>query len=161
MCEEILRQKWENPEIQCMDDLEKELEQISKESRTAKLWVDVVVRPVLLIFQFIRASRERDFLLHIYCVENMLVYVFAVHKPNYSRYGLYYVRSLHWADIQILERFSVPPNSNLQFSLRESGFLEHISRFLNQHTSEFLKWFEVGIKHLEMGFKNPGSLQEN
>ncbi len=34
--------------------------------------------------------------LHLVASEMMLPYMFAAHKHNYSRYGLYYVRSMTW-----------------------------------------------------------------
>lgn len=35
----------------------------------------------------------------------MIPYMFAAHKHNYSRYGLYYVRSMSWIDQGILNKF--------------------------------------------------------
>ncbi|KAG0715704.1 hypothetical protein GWK47_011350 [Chionoecetes opilio] len=46
-----------------------------------------------------------DWLLHLKATEMMLPYMFAAHKYNYSRYGLYYVRSMTRIQPDILAKF--------------------------------------------------------
>ena len=77
-----------------MDELETLLDKLATQSRTTKLWVDNVIKPTFLIMMFCRATHESDWLLHIKVAESMLPYMFAAHKFNYARYGLYYVRSM-------------------------------------------------------------------
>ena len=76
-----------------MDALELELDRRGSQSRTTRMGVDIVIRPVFLIMLYLRASHESDYLLHQKVSELMLPYMFAAHKYNYSRYGLFYVRS--------------------------------------------------------------------
>ena len=85
-----------------MADLENVLDELSAESRTTKMWVDNVLKPTFLMMRFCRASHEGDWPLHIATAEAMLPYMFAANKHNYSRYGLYYVRSLTWLSPEIL-----------------------------------------------------------
>ena len=59
-----------------------------------KLWVEILVKPVLLMMAYIRAEREGDWLLHLATFRKMLPYYFAAGHVNYARYGLYYVRSM-------------------------------------------------------------------
>ena len=101
LVEELLRPVIEIDTITSMEDLEKELEQRSSQSRTTKMWVDIIIRPVLIIMLYCRASHENDWLLHLKATEMMLPYMFAAHKYNYSRYGLYYIRSMGWMDQDI------------------------------------------------------------
>lgn len=102
-----------------MDDLEKELDRRSEMSRTTKLWVNVVIRPLFIIMLYLRASHDSDWLLHVKATEMMLPYMFAAHKHNYSRYGLYYVRSMARLPTDILDQFCKG-----QQSLLHSGPLE-------------------------------------
>ncbi|KAJ8351728.1 hypothetical protein SKAU_G00232040 [Synaphobranchus kaupii] len=71
-----------------------EEDQIASQSRTAKLWVEVLVKPVFLMMSYIRAEREGDWLLHLTTFRKMLPYYFAAGHVNYARYGLYYLRSM-------------------------------------------------------------------
>ena len=80
--------------FQKADDLMRALDQIVSQSRTAKLWVEVLVKPVLLMMSYIRAEREGDWLLHLTTFRKMLPYYFAAGHVNYARYGLYYLRSM-------------------------------------------------------------------
>ena len=105
LVEELLRPVLESETITSMEDLEKELEQRSSQSRTTKMWVDIIIRPVLIIMLYCRASHENDWLLHLKATEMMIPYMFASHKYNYSRYGLYYVWSMGWIDQDILNKF--------------------------------------------------------
>ena len=43
----------------------KTLDQIASESRTVKLWVENLVKPVLLMMTYVMAEREGDWLLHL------------------------------------------------------------------------------------------------
>ena len=43
----------------------KALDQIASESRTVKLWVEILVKHVLLMMTYVRAEREGDWLRHL------------------------------------------------------------------------------------------------
>jgi hypothetical protein len=43
----------------------KELEALASKSKTTKMWVDVLIKPVLIMMMFIRAERESDWPLHL------------------------------------------------------------------------------------------------
>ena len=58
------------------DNILETLEVKANTSRTAKLWLDCFVKPVLLAMLFVRAECEADWLLHIVAVQNMLPYFF-------------------------------------------------------------------------------------
>ena len=107
LTEELLRPVFEkeNPRLTSMDDLEKLLDELAIQSRTTKMWVYNVIKPTFLMMMFCRASHEGDWPLHIKVAEAMLPYMFAAHKYNYGRYGLYYVRSMTWLGPEILEKF--------------------------------------------------------
>jgi hypothetical protein len=101
--EELLRgmvQKIDDP-----NDLMSALQNRSDESKTTKLWVDVLIKPVLLMMLFCRAEKEEDWALHLYAVEHMIPYFFSARHPNYAHYGLYYLRSMTTMPPEILERF--------------------------------------------------------
>ena len=105
LVEELLRSILEIESISSMKELEEKLENLSSQSRTAKMWISNVIRPVFIIMLYCRASYESDWLLHMKAVEMMLPYMFAAHKYNYSRYGLYYVQSMTRLPSNILSQF--------------------------------------------------------
>ena len=63
----------------------------ASQSRTAKLWVDNLIKPVLLMMFFVRAEREADWPLHLWAVAQMLPYFFASSHCNYARLASIYV----------------------------------------------------------------------
>ena len=94
MAEEVIRSLFINHHFTTADDITKALDQIATANRTVKLWVEILVKPVLLMMTYIRAEREGDWLLHLATFRKMLPYYFAAGHVNYARYGLYYVCSM-------------------------------------------------------------------
>ena len=62
-----------------------------QKSRTAKMWLDCLVKPALIMMLFIRAEREGEWPLHLAALKAMMPYFFAAGHINYARYGLYYL----------------------------------------------------------------------
>lgn len=94
LTEELLRPVIYEKEPEDMEALLMVLNEAACKSRTAKLWVECLIQPVLIMLRYIRAEREGDWLLHLNCVEAMVPYFFAAGHQNYARYGLYYLRSM-------------------------------------------------------------------
>ena len=67
------------------DQLVAILDDKASQSRTAKLWFDNLIKPVLLMMVFVRAEREADWPLHLWAVAQMLPYFFASSHCNYAR----------------------------------------------------------------------------
>jgi len=65
----------------------------SSESKTFKLWVDYLVKPVLLMMM-IYVCRGEGWLLIVHCVKATMPYFFAVGHQNYARLGLVYLREI-------------------------------------------------------------------
>jgi hypothetical protein len=80
------------------------LETISERSKTAKLWVDMLIKP-LFIMTFVRAEREADWLLHYKAFGETIPYFFAAGHVNYARYGMCYLRSTEALPGEVLVRF--------------------------------------------------------
>ena len=72
----------------------KTLDQIASESRTVKVWVEILVKPVSLMMTYVMAEREGDWLLHLATFKKMLPYYFAASHVSYARYGLYCLCSM-------------------------------------------------------------------
>ena len=70
------------------DDLMSTLEKEAPKSRTAKLWLDNLIKPVLIMMMYLRAEREAEWSLYLWAVEQMIPYFFAAGHVNYARYGL-------------------------------------------------------------------------
>jgi len=101
--EEVLRGIIES--VDSHTDLMPLLESKAIRSRTAKLWLDNLIKPVFIMMLFIRAEREGDWSLHICAVTAMMPYFFAAGHANYARYGLYYLRSMERLPDEVLARF--------------------------------------------------------
>ena len=67
------------------DTLHEELE-MARGSKTGRLWVDCLIYPVSIAHLFIRAEREGNYVLHMYCLTRMVPYFFAAGHWNYARY---------------------------------------------------------------------------
>jgi len=65
----------------------------SSESKTLKLWMNYLVKPVLLMMTYARAEKVKSWLLFVHCVKTMMPYFFAVGHQSYARLGLVYLRS--------------------------------------------------------------------
>ena len=88
-----------------MEEMQNLLTTISSQTRTSKLWVNNLIRPVLYMMLYVRAEREGDWMLHIHAVTKMVPYFFAAGHPNYSRYGLYYLNDMKRLPNSILSKF--------------------------------------------------------
>lgn len=106
LAEEVLRPiLLKKPDITNMEELETILDELSTESRTTKLWVDLVIKPSFIIMLYTRADHEGNFSLHLHAANLMLPYIFAAHKWNYARYGLFYIRSMQWMPEECEKKF--------------------------------------------------------
>ena len=65
MVQEVVRGLFMDHHFENTEDLMKALDQIASESRTVKLWVEILVKPVLLMMTYVMAEREGDWLLHL------------------------------------------------------------------------------------------------
>ena len=116
MAEEVVRGLFMDHHFENTEVLMKALDQIASESRTVKLWVEILVKPVLLMMTYVRAEREGGWLLHLTTFKKMLPYYFAAGHVNYARYGLYYLRSME----------KRPPHVERLFLLKG----QHVSRHI-------------------------------
>ena len=85
VAEELLRGIICNEELQTHSQLMQILENRSQQSRTTKLWVDNLIKPVMIMMLFIRAEREADRPLHLLATRLMMPYFFSAGHFNYAR----------------------------------------------------------------------------
>ena len=106
LVEELLRLVFEtNPEIKCMEDLRQILDKKCDESKTSKLWITIVIYPVLNIMKFVRAERTSDWLLHLSAVKEMRPLFFAAGHPNYARYTEAYIDDMESLPSEVRQHF--------------------------------------------------------
>ena len=105
VAEELLRDVVGKSQLKGYHDFMNVLENLGSKSRTAKMWVDVFIKPVLIMMVYVRAEREGDWPLHLQAVKLMMPYFFASKHINYARYGLYYLRSMEALPANVLEYF--------------------------------------------------------
>ena len=73
-----------NSPIRTMSELLSVLEEKATHSRTSKLWLDNLIKPVLIMMLFVRAEREGNWHLHLYAVSEMNPYFFAAGRLSSS-----------------------------------------------------------------------------
>ena len=83
----------------------KTFQTLSKKSRLAKQWIDNLIYPVFLMMMYIRAEREGEFGLHLYCCKKMIPYFFAAGHWNYAQDGIVYLRSMKKMPDNLLIKF--------------------------------------------------------
>ena len=84
--EEVLSPLLKYGKITSHNQLINVLGEKSKSCQTTKLWVDVIIKPLFLCLQFIRAEREGNWPLHLEAVKNMIPLFFAAGHVNYVRW---------------------------------------------------------------------------
>ena len=86
-------------------DLIEVLKQRSKLSLTSKLWLDCLIKPVLIMMAFVHAERGGDWPLHIYATSQMIPYFAAAAHWNYFRYGIVYLIKMSNMPEEVLSEF--------------------------------------------------------
>lgn len=94
LVEELIRPLFQTRNMICMAELQQALDDTASHSRTAKMWVNCLIKPVFTIMKYVRAEREADWPLHLAAVNEMMPLFFAASHFNYARYGLYYLRDM-------------------------------------------------------------------
>ena len=77
VAEVILEPVLKELEVGCYDTFIGRLEEKAERSKTCRLWLDCLIKPVLLMMAYVRAEREGEWLLHVQCVKSMMPYFFA------------------------------------------------------------------------------------
>lgn len=75
-------------EIDLFEGFETRMTDLLKSSKSAKLWLDCFIRPVLFIIVFTRADREFNWPLHFCAPSQVLPCFFASGHVNYARCGI-------------------------------------------------------------------------
>ena len=91
--------------FQCIYELNKELDAISAKGKTAQLWIDCLIKPVVIIMKYIRAEREADWALHLDTVKEMIPLFFVAGHTHYARYALYYLRTTETLPAEVYKHF--------------------------------------------------------
>ena len=65
-----------------------------REHPVGRLWVQCLIKPILLALQLLHAQRDVDFPLQQVSLEAMMPYFFAAGHTNYARYMLWYLRNV-------------------------------------------------------------------
>ena len=102
---EILRDHIDLENITCHDNLINALESLSEKSNLAEHWIENLIKPVLLMMAFVKAEREGDFALHLYCCRMMMPYFFSAKHVNYARYGICYINTMENLPPEVLTQF--------------------------------------------------------
>ena len=83
--EELLAKTLQNQNFSTYAELMQALEKTAEVNRTAKVWLENVIKPVFIMMRFIRAEREGNWPLHLHATWEMLPYFFAAGHVNYAR----------------------------------------------------------------------------
>ena len=89
--------------MSCHEDLITMPEEKAAESKTCKLWLDCLLKPVFLAMDFIRAEREGNFPLHVATLKAMHPYYFAAGRANYARAVSSYLMSIECLPVDMFK----------------------------------------------------------
>ena len=81
------------------------LNELADSSLLAEHWIKNFIYPVFLMMKYIRAEREGEFGLHLYCCNEMIPYFFATGHWNYACDGIVYLRSMEKMPSKLLQKF--------------------------------------------------------
>ena len=87
------------------EDMISTFQTLTDTSQLAKHWIKNLIYPVFLMMMYIRAEREGEFGLHLYCCKKMIPYFFAAGHWNYARDSIVYLRSIEKMPTNLLNRF--------------------------------------------------------
>ena len=87
------------------EDMTSTFQTLSDTSQLAKHWIKNLIYPVFLMMMYIRAEREAEFGLHLYCCKKMIPYFFIAGHWNYARDSIVYLRSIEKTPTNLLNRF--------------------------------------------------------
>ena len=90
LVEELLRSALQIQGATSFDHLIQVLDACSSSSRTAKMWINNLVKTVIIMMNFSRAGHEGDWALHLVAAEAMLPYFRSAGCYNYARYAAFY-----------------------------------------------------------------------
>lgn len=91
--------------IKSYDDLMETLEKGASRSKTFKIWLDCLIKPVFIMMAYVWAEREGEWPLHVKCVRAMMPYFFASGHHNYARSALIYLRTNENLPDDVLSHF--------------------------------------------------------
>ena len=72
LVEEVIRPLFKTRNMVCMTEPQQAFDDSASHSRTAKMWVNCLLRPVFTIMKYVRAEREADWPLHLAAVNEMM-----------------------------------------------------------------------------------------
>ena len=87
------------------EDLVSILEKEATKSRTANIWIENLIIPVVIMMIYVRAEREAEWSLHLWAMQQMIPYFFVAGHVNCARYGLHDLRSMDRLPENVLKRF--------------------------------------------------------
>ena len=105
LTEELLRPIIEKHEIENMDQLMAILDDLASQSRTTRVWVNVVIKSTFIMMMYVRGEREGNVALNVVSTDLMLPYFYFAMHLHYARYGLYFKRSFEALPEDIMNQF--------------------------------------------------------
>ena len=75
-------------------------------SPTGKVWVDCLSMPVIIAHLYLRAEKTGDWVLHLHCIQCMLLCMWAAGHWFYARYlSWHWIEMTHMLDDEAIEMF--------------------------------------------------------
>ena len=113
------------------EDMISTFQSLSNSSQLAEHWIKNLIYPVFLMMMYIRAEREGEFGLHLYCCKKIIQYFYAARHWNYARDSIVYLRSIEKMPTNLLNKFM-----NVEHVIRiKHGFFNGIWRDMTIETT--------------------------
>ena len=128
--------------VTSFDHLIQVLDARSSSSRTAKMWINNLVKTVIIMMNFSRAGHEGDLALHLVVAEAMLPYFRSAGCHNYARYAAFYSHHMKSLDPEIMQK------------LQHGAFVRHIPGIYN------FTWTDMFIEttYMRLGLGPAGAI---
>ena len=88
-----------------VESLQAKLEE-TRQTQMGRLWIDCLIIPVWVAQLYIRAEREANWPLHMFCVKRMIPYFFAAGLLNYAKYSVWYTMDMTTIPNEVQAMFS-------------------------------------------------------
>lgn len=136
LVEELLRGVVQEQEVTSFARLIEVLEAQASHSRTSKMWIDNLVKTVIIMMNFSRGGHEGDWAVHHFAAEAMLAYFRAAGCHNYARYAAFYIHHMKSLDPKMMKK------------LQRGAFVRHIPGIYNSTwTDMFIETTYMRLGH--------------
>ena len=124
--EELLRDVVQQQSVTSFTRLIELLDGRASRSRTTKVWIDSLIKAVIIMMSFSRVTHEGDWALHLLASESMLPYFRSAGCHNYARYAAFFDHHMKGLSPDVVKK------------LQNGAFVRHVRGIYNSIWTDIL-----------------------